>query len=98
MDTYNHCNQYYPYADKTTIACRGNVFRVGTKNKSRVGYPVDDTEYEGGLVCEGHMQSYEDLADRSAEDRGYLIVRKELVGTIGTPEGGTPANKEGEPQ
>lgn len=88
-----HCNQYYPWAGKND-PCSGQVFHVYTNNKSRDGYSEDKTEYDGGLVCEGHMKSYEELADRTAEYRGFIIVRKEVVGTIGTAEGGASVSKE----
>ncbi len=93
IGTYTVCGHYNPYAGRAT-ACSGNVFQVYTKLKPRVGYPLDETEQDGGTVCEGHMSSFEELAQRPAENRGFEIVRRELVGSIVTPEGGALAGKE----
>lgn len=93
MNQIAHCNQYYPWAGKKD-SCSGQVYHVYTNIKHREGYPEDKTEYDGGLVCEGHMKSYEELANRPAENHGFKIIRRELVGTIETPEGGASASKE----
>lgn len=94
-DTFVRCDQYNEYAGKTDIQCNGSVFHVITRSKTQKGLPVDPTEYDAGKVCEAHLPSFEELAARPAEHRGFEIVRRELVGTISV-EGGKPANKEAE--
>ena len=88
-----HCGQLYPYAGKND-PCSGNVHEVSIKYDPTEGQLGDNTEYNGGTVCDGHMQSFVDTGKN--RKRPFSIVRSELVGSIGIPESGALATKESE--
>lgn len=85
------CDQFYPYAGKNE-PCSGNVHEVFTKYDPTEGQSGDNTEYSGGRVCDGHMQSFVNTGKNRKNP--FSIVRSELIGSIGTPEGGVLINKE----
>lgn len=94
MDIYNNCGQFNLYAGKAG-PCSGEVHRVFIQWEKASGYNVDRfNPSDGGLVCDGHMESFRALGNR--EEFRYAIVSDEIVGSIGAGEIETGGPKEQE--